>query len=472
MLEKLFKLKENNTNVKTEVTAGLTTFFTMVYIVAVQPGMLATTGMNYNGVFVASILAAVVGTLIMALYANVPYAQACGMGLNAFFAFTVVQALGYTWQQALGMVFICGIFNMIITFTSIRKVLIKAIPESLQNAIGGGIGLFIAYMGLKNGGLLSFSADPGTYTDIGGGTLALDSTIVPGLNLSTTSALLCLLGLIIMVVLYALNVKGAIIIGIIATTLIGIPLGITQIPEKLFSFTAVGDIKYTFGAVFSSEGLPSFFAEPERIISILLIAFSFTLTDTFDTIGTFIGTGVSSGIFTKKEMEDFENSSSNFSTRLDKALVADSVASSVASIMGTSNVTTFVESAAGIGAGGRTGLTAFVVAILFLLCLPLAPLFQMIPMVATAPALILVGVLMAGSLKEVEWGDFEEAMPAFITVALMTLSYSITNGIAAGFVFYCIVKIAKGKFKEIHPVLLVATILFALNFAMTALGYV
>lgn len=467
MLEKFFKLKENRTTVRTEMMAGATTFFTMVYIVAVQPAMLEMAGMNYNAVFVASILAAIVGTLVMALYANVPYAQACGMGLNAFFTFTVVQSLGYSWQQALGMVFICGLFNMLITFTSIRKILIKGIPETLQNAIGGGIGFFIAYMGMKNGGLLSFSADPGTYQDLGGGSLSLDSSIVPALSLKSPTAILCLIGLFIMVVLHVLNVKGSIIIGIVAATLIGIPMGITQVPDQFVSLTAIGDIKFTFGAVFSGEGLPSLFSDPEKIISVLLIAFSFTLTDTFDTIGTFIGTGVSSGIFSKDEMEKFEKSESNFSTRLDKALVADSVASSVGSILGTSNVTTFVESASGIAAGGRTGLTALVVAVLFLLCLPFAPLFSMIPGVATAPALILVGVLMSGSLKAIEWNNFEEAMPAFITVALMVLSYSITNGIAAGFTFYCIVKIAKGKFKEIHPVLLIATLLFIINFALS-----
>lgn len=483
MLERFFKLKENGTNVNTEIIAGITTFFTMVYIVAVNPQMLSQTGMDRSAVFVATVIASVIGTLVMALFANVPYAQGPGMGMNAFFTYTVVFALNFSWQQALGLVFICGVFNILITMTSIRKSLITAIPESLQKAIGGGIGLFIAYMGMKNAGFIEFSADPGTFVVFESGAASLDGSIIPALvNFTSPGAVLALIGLLVTVVLMVLNIKGAIFIGIFLTTIIGIPMGITQIPDKLVSVSEIGNISQTFGAVFSSQGLPSLFSDPSKLMLVILTAFAFSLTDTFDTIGTFIGTGSASGLFTKKEMDEFAIAK-KFSTRLDRALFSDSIATSIGAVLGTSNVTTYVESSAGISVGGRTGLTSLVISILFLLCLPFANVFNMVPSQATAPALILVGVLMMGSLMGINWDDLEEAIPAFFAVVMMPFAYSITQGVAFGFIMYCLVKISKslgiavglikntdGKnpIKDIHPILGVSTLLFIINFVMTA----
>ena len=484
MLERLFKLKENKTNVSTEIIAGITTFFTMVYIVAVNPEMLYKTGMDRSAVFVATVVASVVGTLVMALFANVPYVQAPGMGMNAFFTFTVVFTLQFSWQQALGLVFICGVFNILITMTSIRKALITAIPESLQKAIGGGIGLFIAYMGMKNAGFIQFTADPGTFTVFESGSAGLDGSIIPSLvDFTSTGAILALIGLILTIVLMILNIKGAIFISIALTTIIGIPMGITLIPDTFISISEIGSISKTFGAVFSKEGLPSLFSNSSQLMTVILTAFAFSLTDTFDTIGTFIGTGSASGLFSKKEMDEFATAK-RFSTRLDKALFSDSIATSIGAIFGTSNVTTYVESSAGISVGGRTGLTSLVVAILFLLCLPFANVFNMVPAQATAPALIIVGVLMMSSLIGIKWDDLEEAIPAFFAVVMMPFAYSITNGVAFGFIMYCLVKLVKtvgikiglinsddgeNPIKDIHPILAISTLLFIINFVVTAL---
>ena len=468
MLERLFHLKEYKTNVRTEVIAGVTTFFTMVYIIAVNPNILSLTGMDKQAVFVATILAAVVGTLMMSLYANVPYAQAAGMGLNAFFTYTVCFSLGFSWREALGLVFICGIINIVVTVTRIRKSLITAIPETLQKAIGGGIGLFISYMGLKSAGFIKFTADLGNYVIAeDSGTMIASGAIIPAIeNFTERGAQLALIGLVITIILMVLKVKGAIFIGIIVTTLIGLPMGITQLPSSYVDMTSVGSLSLTFGQIFTKEGLPSLFSGGfSRILLVILTAFSFSLSDVFDTIGTFVGTGTASGLFSKKELEEFATSK-KISTRLDKALFSDSIATSVGAIMGTSNVTTYVESAAGIAAGGRTGLTSLVISVLFLLCLPLAPLFGMVPSQATAPALIIVGILMMSSVKDIQWDDLEEAIPAFFTLVMMPFAYSITQGVAFGFITYCLIKIVRGKIKQIHPILGITTLLFIINFVM------
>lgn len=468
-VENFFKLKENGSNVRTELVAGLTTFFAMAYIIMVNPAMLSQAGMPWGAVFLATIIAAVIGTLVMGLVANVPYAQAPGMGLNAFFVFTVVFGLGFTWQEALAMVFLCGLINILITVTSIRKKIITSIPLSLQNAIGGGIGIFIAYIGIKNAGLLSFTSDPGTYVQLGeGGTVIASSSAVPALvTLNSPSVLLAILGLVLTVILLIRNVKGAILIGIIVTTLVGIPLGLTHMGSSISFSDALAELPQTFMAAFGNPGLVSLFSDPAKIPLVLVTIFAFSLSDVFDTIGTFIGTGRSSGIFSEADLKAMETSK-GFSSKMDKALFADAIATSVGSLFGTSNTTTYVESAAGIGAGGRTGLTSIVVAVLFAASAFLAPVVSAVPGVATAPALIIVGIMMLSSFKEIKWGDLSEAIPAFFAGIFMAFCYSISYGIAAGFIFFCIVKVFKGETKEISPVLWIATLLFVLNFILLA----
>ncbi|NLL77601.1 MAG: NCS2 family permease [Clostridiales bacterium] len=470
-MEKLFKLKQNNTTVSTEVLAGLTTFFAMAYILFINPAMLSQTGIPYGAVFLATIFASATGTLVMALFANVPYAQAPGMGLNAFFTYTVCFGLGFTWQQALAMVFLCGVINVIITVTKIRKSIIKAIPTSLQHAIGGGIGIFVAYIGIKNAGFLSFTANPDTYVVLDGGSAVADSSIVPALStFNTLPILLSLISLILMVILVIKKVPGAIFISIILSTIIGIFMKVVDVSQIGIASnigTSFSELGTTFGAAFGSEGLLSLFADASKIPLVLMTIFAFSLSDTFDTIGTFIGTGRRSGIFSEKDQAEME-SSSGFKSKMDRALFADSIATSIGAIFGTSNTTTYVESAAGIGAGGRTGLTSLVTAVMFLLSIILAPIVGIVPSQATAPALILVGVMMLSSFANIKWDELEEAIPAFFAGIFMALCYSISYGIAAGFIFYCIVKCLRGEAKSIHPILWVSTALFILNFIILA----
>ncbi|MFS8501046.1 MAG: NCS2 family permease [Caldicoprobacter sp.] len=468
-MEKFFKIRENGSTVSTEILAGLTTFFAMSYIIFVNPAILSQTGMPREAVFLATIIASVVGTLVMGLFANVPYAQAPGMGLNAFFTYTVCFGLGFSWQQALAMVFICGIINIIITVTKIRKSIIKSIPVSLQNAIGGGIGIFIAYIGIKNAGLLKFTSDPGTYEMLESGTVISNSSIVPALvTFNNPTVILAIIGIVLTFILLVFKVRGAILIGIIATTIIGIPMGVVDV-SQLGTTSGIGEafakLGTTFGAAFGPEGMGSLFSDPEKIPLVLITIFSFSLADTFDTIGTFIGTGRQSGIFTDEDIRLMETSS-GFKSKMDKALFADAIATSIGAIFGTSNTTTYVESAAGIGAGGRTGLTSVVTALLMLACIFLAPVAGLVPAQATAPALIAVGIMMMSAFKEIKWDDIEEAIPAFFAGIFMALCYSISYGIATGFIFYCLIKICKKQLKDIHPILIVSTLLFILNFIM------
>lgn len=476
-MEKLFKLKENNTTIGTEVVAGFTTFFAMSYILFVNPTILSMSGMPFQAVFLATIIAAAIGTLIMGLFANVPYAQAPGMGLNAFFTYTVVMGLGYTWQQALGMVFLCGLINIFITVTKIRKLIIQAIPESMQHAIGGGIGVFVAYAGLKNANLLSFTADSGSITHSvveGGKTVSVNMSggIVPALaNFNQPSVLLALIGIVLTIVLVILNIRGAILIGIISTTVIGIFMGVVDVSQIDYHANSLSqsfkELGTTFGAAFKPEGLPSLFADKGKIPQVLMTILAFSLSDTFDTIGTFIGTGRRTGIFTKEDEAALENSR-GFTSKMDRALFSDAIATSIGAVFGTSNTTTFVESAAGIGAGGRTGLTSVVVAGLFLLSSLFSPIIGIVPAQATAPALILVGVMMTASFKDINWTNLEEAVPAFFASIFMGLCFSISYGIAAGFIFYVLIKVVTGKVKEVSPILWIVTGLFILNFIILA----
>ena len=452
-MEKFFKLKDNNTTVGTEVLAGITTFFTMAYILFVNPQILSEAGLPINGVYIATILAAITGTMVMGLFANVPYAQAPGMGLNAFFTYTVVIIGGFTPYEALALVFVCGVINILITVTRIRKHIIKAIPETLQQAIGAGIGLFIAYIGLLNINFVNFGAG------------------VPALsNFSDPNILLALIGLVLILVLMLRKVKGAMLIGIVLTTLIGIPMGVVNLggAAQTVSF---GEIFTEFGSIFGkalgNEGIVSLFTN-HSLMTVFPIVFAFSLTDTFDTIGTFIGTGRRSGIFTAEDERALEEGK-GFSSKMDKAMFADAIATSVGAILGTSNTTTFVESSAGIEAGGRTGLTSVVTAICFGLSIFLAPVVSLIPAAATAPALIVVGILMSASFGDVQWSDFETAVPAFFTVVMTVLTYSISNGLAFGFMAYIIVEVAKGRARKVHPIVYISTALFMMNFILEAL---
>lgn len=464
-MEKFFKLKENGTNVSTEVMAGITTFFAMSYIIIVNPGILSQSGMEWGAVFLATIISAIIGTLIMGLVANVPYAQAPGMGLNAFFVYTVCFGLGFKWEQALSMVFICGLINILITVTKVRKHIIKAIPLSLQHAIGGGIGIFVAYIGFLNIDFVGFTG-AAVAED---GASVITSGIVPELpKLNNPVLWVFLIGLILTVVLLVLKVKGAILIAIVATTIIGIPFGVTKLSDTVSFAEACKVLPTTFLAIFKENGIVSLFTDMSKLPLVLITIFAFSISDTFDTIGTFIGTGRRTGIFSEEDEKAMETST-GFKSKLDKALFADATATSIGALIGTSNTTTFVESAAGIGAGGRTGLTSVVTAICFALSAFLASFVSAVPSAATAPALVTVGIMMVASFKDIDWTDLDEAIPAFFAGIFMALCYSISYGIAAGFIFYCIVKICKGKAKEIHPVLWVCTGLFVLNFILLAI---
>ncbi|MBN4050810.1 MAG: guanine permease [Alkaliphilus sp.] len=437
-LDSFFKLSEKKTNIKTEVLAGTTTFITMAYILFVNPSILSIAGMDYNSVFMATAISAAIGTLIMGLYANLPFAQAPGMGLNAFFTFGVVLTLGYTWQQALGIVFISGIVFIILTVTGARKAIVEAIPISLKHAIGGGIGLFIALIGFKNAKIV----------------VASEATLVTFGSFADAGVILALIGLVITGALMARKQKGAILIGIIATTIIGIPMGVTNL-------NLMQELSFDMSHTFLQLDLVGLLTAGEKgllgtILSVITVVISFSLVDMFDTLGTLIGTGA------KAKMLDEKGNLPN----MNKALLADAVATSAGALLGTSTVTTYVESAAGVSEGGKTGLTSVTTGILFILSIFLAPIALLVPGQATAPALIIVGILMMGTLKEIDFEDFEEAMPAFFTLVLMAFSFSIANGIAAGIVFFCIIKLLVGKYKEIHPTMYILAILFILKFTI------
>ena len=440
----LFDIKGTNSSIRKEVVGGLTTFFAMSYIIITNPNILSGSGVPWGAVFIATILASIIGTLIMGLFADVPYAQAPGMGLNAFFAFTVCGALGFSWQEALTMVFICGLINIIITITKVRKLIIKSIPKSLQAAISGGIGLFIAYLGLLNAGFIDFSS--GVPAMASGTALWNSPTLV-----------VFLIGLIICIVLNVLKVKGAMIISIIATTLIGLipffgqgtavtTIGNLGIGSAQYGYMdgfidAFKQLPQTFGVIFTGKGFGSLFNDGVKAITAIITIFSFSLTDTFDTLGTFIGTGRKSGIFTDEDLTALETSK-GFKSKMDRALFADSVATSIGAILGTSNTTTFVESASGIEAGARTGLASCVTALCFFIAIFFAGPISAIPAVATAPVLVIVGCMMLANFKDVEWFKLEEAVPAFFLTAFMAFCYSISYGIAMGFITYCLVRIA------------------------------
>ena len=462
-MEKFFHLKENGTTASTEILAGLTTFFAMAYIIVVNPQILSKTGMPWGGVFLATIIAAIIGTLVMGLFANVPYAQAAGMGLNAFFTYTVCFGLGFTWQETLCMVFLCGLINIVITVTKIRKMIIMAIPEVLQQAIGGGIGLFVAYVGMLNVGLIKFT--PGDPKTAGSGN---PIAATPGLaNFNDKVLWVFLIGLLLAVVFTVLKVKGGLLLAIAITTVVGIPFGVTSWSDSQSLGQTFSELPATFGAIFSGDGFPALFSDPAKLPLVIVTIFAFSMSDTFDTLGTFIGTGRRTGIFSLEDEKALENGH-GFSSKMDRALFADSIATSIGAICGTSNTTTYVESSAGIAAGGRTGLTSVVVAICFALSAFFAPVVSAVPSAATAGVLVMVGCMMAASLKEIDWADITVAIPAFFAAVFMAFSYSISYGIAGGFIMYCIVMTCKKKANKVHPIIWIVALLFIVDFVLMA----
>lgn len=408
--EKTFRLKDHGTNVKTEVIAGFTTFMTMAYILIVNPITLEAAGMDFMKVFTATALSSVIATLVMGLVANLPFALAPGMGLNAFFAYTVVIGMGKSFEFALTAVFLEGLVFLLLTFFNVREAIINSIPTNIKKAISVGIGLFIAFIGLANAGIIVQGATPVTLGEITSG-----------------PALLALIGLVIAGALLAHNVKGALFIAILATTLIGIPMGVTSLPTQLMSApTAPYFFNFEWSQIFSFD--------------MLIVLFVFLFVDMFDTVGTLVG------VSTKAKMLTEDGKVPNAK----KALFADAIGTTVGAIFGTSTVTTYVESAAGVAEGGRTGLTSVVTAGLFAVALLFSPLFIMIPSAATAPALILVGLFMMSPVKEIDFDDFTEAIPAFLTILMMPLTYSISDGIVFGMLSYVALKAITGKFKDIH----------------------
>ncbi len=433
MLEKFFNLSGNKTTVKTEVLAGITTFMTMAYILAVNPDILSATGMDKGAVFTATTLSALIATLVMALYAKLPFALAPGMGLNAFFAFTVVLGMGHSWQFALTAVFIEGLIFIALTAFNIREMIVNSIPMNMKHAISVGIGLFIAFIGLKNAGIIVSS--PATFVTLG------DVT-----NLTENAgAAVALVTLVITGVLLALKVKGALLYGILIGAVIGLPVGITHLPES-FNLTP--------------PSLSPIFMKFEwtqiLTLDMLVVVFTFLFVDMFDTVGTLIG------VSSKANMLDKEGRV----PRVKQALMADAVGTTVGAMLGTSTVTTYVESAAGVSEGGRTGLTSLTVAGLMLLALFLSPIFLMIPGAATAPALILVGAMMMTPVKNINFDDFTESIPAFLTIVMMPLTYSISEGILFGVLSFVLLKVLTGKFKDISIVTIVLAVLFMLKFLM------
>ncbi len=428
MLEKIFQLKKNNTTIKTEIIAGVTTFMTMAYILAVNPDFLSKTGMDKNALFTATAISAAVATLIMAFVAKLPFALAPGMGLNAFFAFTVVLGMRYSWQFALTAVFIEGIIFIILTFFNVREAIINSIPINLKHAISTGIGLFIAFLGLTGSGIIV--DDPSTLVAVG--------------DMGDPRVIVALLGLLIIGVLLTFKVKGALLIGITVSTIIGIPLGVTNLPEGSFVATppSLSPIfaKFDFSGIFS--------------LDMLLVLFTFLFIDMFDTVGTLVG------VTSKTNMLDNEGKI----PRVKQALFADAIGTTVGALLGTSTVTTYAESASGVAEGGRTGLTAFVVAVLFLIALLFAPVFIMIPSAATAPALIVVGVFMMSPIRKLDFEDYTELIPSFLTMIMMPMTSSIAEGIAFGIVSYVTLKALTAKLKDISMVTVILALFFVVKF--------
>ncbi|MHA3890648.1 NCS2 family permease [Acinetobacter sp. GXMZU3951] len=426
MLERLFKLSENKTTFRTEVLAGVTTFLTMCYIIIVNPMILSETGMDHGAVFVATCLAAAIGCLVMGIIANYPIALAPGMGLNAYFTYSVCMGMGVPWQTALAAVFVSGLVFIAISMFKIREAIVNAIPMSLKLAIGGGIGLFLALIALKNSGIIV--DNPATLVGLG--------------DLKQPTVLLTLFGFLIIVVLHQFKVRGAIIISILVLTAISTAMGLSEFKGVVGEIPSIAPtfLQMDFEGLFTA--------------SLVGVIFVFFLVDLFDSTGTLVGVAHRAGLLQDGKLP-----------RLKKALFADSTAIVAGAALGTSSTTPYIESSAGVAAGGRTGLTAVVVAVLFILCLFLAPLAQSVPGFATAPALLFVGVLMIQGIVHIEWDDITEAVPAFLTIVFMPFSYSIADGIAMGFISYALIKLCTGKASTVPYMVWIVAVLWAVKFA-------
>ena len=449
MLEKFFKLKENGTNVRTEVVAGVTTFMTMAYILAVNPSILSASGMDAQAVLIATAIASFIGTICMALLANYPFALAPGLGLNAYFAYTVCGSMGYSWQIALFAVFVEGLIFIVLSLTKVREAIFNAIPLQLKKGVSVGIGLFIAFIGLQNAGIVVNN----------------DSTLVSivdftaDFHTSGISALLAVIGVFIIAVLYVKKVKGAILIGIFVTWILGIICQLTGLyvvtPDAgyyslipAWSSFNLGAISSVFGQCFKAD------FSSLRAFDFVAIVCAFLFVDIFDTLGTLIGCA------TKADMLDKEGKL----PRIREALLADAIATTAGAVLGTSTTTTFVESSAGVAEGGRTGLSSVVTGLLFLLAVFLSPIFITIPSFATAPALLFVGFLMISAVTAIDFNDFTEAVPAYLALIAMPLTYSISEGIAAGVISYVVINLISGKAKKITPLMYVLAVLFICKF--------
>ena len=429
MLKKLFGFDSTKTTIRTEIVAGITTFLTMSYILAVNPTMFGELdGMPVGSVFTSTALAAIVGCLAMAFVGKLPFGLAPGMGLNAFFVYSVCMGMGYSWQFALTAVLIEGLIFIVLTLTNLREAIVNAIPMSLRNAIGAGIGLFIAFIGLKSAGVVV--ADGATLVALG--------------DVTSGSALLAFIGLVITGFMYSRNVPGAILLGIIITMVIGIPLGVTEFKGIVSAPESIAPIfcQFEFDKIFS--------------VDMMVVVFTFFFIDMFDTVGTLVG------VCTKAKMMD-ENGNIY---RVKQAFMADSIATTAGALLGTSTTTTYVESAAGVAQGGRSGLTALVVGGCFVIAMFFSPLFLSIPSAATAPALIIVGLLMAEQIKNVDFDDFSESIPAFVCMLMMPLTYSISNGILIGMITYVLMNMICGKFKKLSPAMYILAILFILKYIL------
>lgn len=445
MLEKMFKFKENNTNVKTEVIAGLTTFMTMAYILAVNPNLLSAAGMDPTAVLIATCLASFIGTLAMALMANYPFALAPGMGLNAYFAFTVCGNMGYDWRVALMAVFIEGIIFIVLSLTNVREAIFNAIPATLKKGVSAGIGLFIAFIGLQGAHIVVDNSS----------TLLSYVKFTENWHTEGICALLALIGLLLTIILYVKNVKGSILIGILATWILGMicqAAGIYQIDAEAgfyylyptFAMTDFTKIGETFGQCFKAD------FTGVGIVNFIVVLLSFLFVDMFDTIGTLIGVSDKAGMLDKEGKLP----------RVKNALLADAIATSAGAVLGTSTTTTFVESSAGVGAGARTGFASVVTGFMFLIAILFAPIFTAIPGFATAPALIFVGFLMVSAIVKIDFNDVTEAAPAYLCLIAMPLMYSIAEGIAIGVISYVIINLICGKAKKITPLMYILAVLF------------
>lgn len=465
-IDRFFQVSQNHSSVRTEVLAGITTFITIAYILILNPQILADpyvimgdaamAGKIANGVFIGTCIGAFIGTILCALYARVPFAQAPGMGLNAFFAYTVVLGMGYTYGQALVVVFISGVFFIVITAIGLREAIIRSIPDAVKTAITPGIGLFITIIGLKNAGIVI--SNPATLVSL----VDFSQWKIEGADLALmSSALVALAGLVIMGMLHARKVKGSILLGIVAATLIGIPLGVTHISNldmnigmKFRDFAEVSFMKMDFAGLFSGANMV------ETIFTVTMLVISFSLVNMFDSIGTLLGAAKQSGMID-------ENGEV---IRMKQALMSDAISTAAGAMVGTSTVTTVVESSAGIAVGGRTGLTSLVTALMFLGAILFAPIVSIVPAAATAPALIFVGILMLGNIRDVDFSDMSNALPAFCTIVFMPFTYSIANGVAFGLITYCLMKLTTGRRQDVKILTLAISVVFVVRYAFMTLG--